>query len=117
MFNLKFSPELIFMLPFALFLDFMGLLILCFGFDDFGLLDIIGVIFIDSWLIIRSKLKGKSTPSLSGKKGPLGAIRKLFTGKWSRFITPAIGEITPVVGSIGFFWTALVFFTLTEPDE
>lgn len=113
MFNLKFSPELIFMLPFALALDVAGLLIASGIGDDYGMVDIIGIVFIFSWLIIR----GKKRPSLQGKKGPMGFLRKIFTGKWSKFITPAIGELTPVVGSVGFFWTASVLFTLTEAED
>jgi len=112
MFNLKFSPELIFMLPLAVILDIAGLAVVCCGMDDFGIIDVVGMMFIFTWLLVR----GKRLPSMSNKKGPMGMIRKLFTGKWSKFLTPAIGELTPVLGGIGFFWTALVFFTLTEPE-
>lgn len=112
MFNLKFSPELIFMLPLALILDIIGLLITCCGLDDFGIVDIVGMMFIFTWLIIR----GHKPPSMNSGKGIMGLLRKIFTNKYSKFITPAIGEMTPVLGGIGFFWTASVLFTLSEPE-
>jgi len=100
------------MLPLALFLDVLGLIIACGIGDDYGLVDITGMIFIFTWLYIR----GTKVTSMRNKKGIMGGIRKLFTGKWSKFLTPAIGELTPVVGSIGFFWTISVLFTLTEEE-
>ena len=113
MFNLKFSPELIFMFPLALILDVAGLLIACGAGDDYGVIDVIGIMFIFTWLLIR----GKKRPSLQSRRGIMGTARKIFTGKWSRFITPAIGELTPVLGSVGFFWTMSVLFTLTEVES
>lgn len=112
MFNLKFTPELIFMLPLALFLDILGLLFTCCGLDDLGIVDITGMMFIFTWLIIR----GHRPPSLNNKKGVTGIFRKIFTNKYLKFITPAVGEIMPIVGGIGFFWTMSVLFTLTEPE-
>jgi len=102
------------MLPIAFFLDLCGLAIVVFGLDDLGLLDIIGIFIFFPWLLIR----GERLPSLAGSRS--GArikkefLRKLFKNKHLKFLTPLIGEITPWVGGLGFFWTLSVLFNLEE---
>ncbi len=109
MFNIKFTPEAFFMLPTALFLDLCGLGLVIFGLDDLGILDITGMFVFFPWLLIR----GHRPPSLSGRKS-FGKIKKLFKNKYLRFLTPLIGETTPWLGGIGFFWTMTVLFNLEE---
>lgn len=109
MFNIKFTPEAFFMIPTALFLDFCGLGLVIFGLDDLGILDITGMFVFFPWLLIR----GHKPPSLSGRKS-FGKIKKLFKNKYLRFLTPLIGETTPWIGGIGFFWTMTVFCNLEE---
>jgi len=109
MFNIKFTPETFFMLPTALFLDLCGLGLVIFGLDDLGILDITGMFVFFPWLLIR----GHRPPSLSGRKS-FGKIKKLFKNKYLRFLTPLIGETTPWLGGIGFFWTMTVLFNLEE---
>ena len=109
MFNLRFTPEMFFMLPVALFIDFCGLGLVVFGLDDLGLLDIAGVLIFFPWLI----LKGKSTPSLSGRKSGEN-IKKLFKGKSTKLVTPLVGEISPWIGGLGFFWTLSVLCNLGD---
>ncbi len=114
MLNIKFTPETLIMLPIAFFLDLCGLAIVVFGLDDLGLLDIIGIFIFFPWLLIR----GERLPSLAGSRS--GArikkefLRKLFKNKHLKFLTPLIGEITPWVGGLGFFWTLSVLFNLEE---
>lgn len=109
MFNLKFTPEAFFIVPPALLLDLCGLGLVIFGLDDLGILDITGVIIFFPWLLIR----GKKLPSLSGSKNSK-KIKKFFTNKNVRFLTPLIGEVTPWLGGIGFFWTMTVLSNLEE---
>lgn len=104
MFNLKLSPATVIMLPIAIFLDGVGIIIFCFGLDDFGLLDIIGIICIDTWLFFQ-----KAAPARRG--GIAGGIQGLFTGKISKYLTPTLIELTPYVGVIPS-WTISLLFNL-----
>jgi len=113
MFNIKLTPETIIMLPIAFFLDLCGLAVVVFGLDDLGLLDIIGMFTFFPWLLIR----GERLPSLAESRS--GArikefLTKLFKNKHLKFLTPLIGEVTPWVGGLGFFWTLSVLFNLEE---
>lgn len=109
--NIKISPEVVIMLPFGIMCDVIGLIILCCGLDDFGLIDIVPMMIIFSWLIIR----GKELPNLQG--GLKNKIRNLFTDKRFRFLTPLLGELTPYLGGIGFFWTLTVLLNVMEVEE
>lgn len=113
MFNIKLTPETLIMLPMAFFLDLCGLGIVIFGLDDLGLIDLAGIFIFFPWLLIR----GERLPSLAGTKS--GArikefLTKLFKNKHLKFLTPLIGEVTPWVGGLGFFWTLSVLFNLEE---
>jgi len=111
MFDLKLTPETVIMLTYALMLDFAGLIVTVCVLDDAGILDIVGMLTIFPWLIIRNK-------RVTVKEGGImGKVKNLFTNKYLKFLTPAIGELTPVLGGIGFFWTATVLFNITETDE
>jgi|SRR3989338_4504600 len=48
------SPEAILMLPIAIILDLAGLLLFFFLLDDFGILDVLGMATIGSWILMRS---------------------------------------------------------------
>ena len=109
MFNIRFTPEAFFMLPTALFLDLCGLGLVIFGLDDLGILDITGMFIFFPWLLIR----GHKPPSLRGRKS-FGKIKKLFKNKYLKFLTPLIGETTPWLGGLGFFWTMSVLCNLEE---
>mgnify|MGYP005637643995 CR=1 FL=1 len=105
------TPETIIMLPWAVMLDAIPWLLLLLGVDDFGILDFVGIITIGLWLFLR---KGK-TSGLRGKgKGPTGIIRRLFTGRYLKFLTPFVNEIIPYWGTIMPSWTLSVYFNLTE---
>ena len=109
MFNIKFTPETFFMLPFALGLDLIGIILVCFGLDDFGITDVIGIAFINTWLLLR----GKQVIHKQGKKGAINGAKKLFTGKTSKFFTASLLELIPYLGWLPF-WTISVIFNLQE---
>jgi len=100
----KFSPETLLMLPLAVGIDLVSIILICFGLDDFGLLDIIGIVFIGGWLFFR---KGKIVEK---KKG---FLKRIFTGKFSKFLTPIFGEGIPYLGILPF-WTLSVYYNLLE---
>lgn len=100
------TPETLLILPLAVGIDLVSVILLCFGLDDFGLLDIIGTIFIGTWLFFR---KGKPE-ALKGKKDFLTTV---FTGKYTKFLVPIFGEIIPYLGVLPF-WSLSVYFNLTE---
>lgn len=102
MINLRITPELIFMLPFALFVDGIGVVLILVGLDDLGILDIIGIAVIGSWIFARTGFKVK----ISGK-----GKNRIF-----KFAGTSIGEIIPYFGALPF-WTLLVLSTLMlEPN-
>ena len=98
-------------LPIAIILDITGMILLCVGLDDFFLTDIIGIIFIGGWLWLRTG-KVAETPRKGGLF-KMDFLRKLFRGKYKRFLTPILGEIFPYVGALPF-WTLAVYFELTD---
>lgn len=108
MFNIKFSPETFFMLPFALMLDLIGIILIFFGLDDFGITDVIGIAFINTWLLLRGK---QVSPRQGG--GTMDKIKNIFTGKTSKFFSGSILELIPYVGALPF-WTLLVLANLEE---
>lgn len=107
--NVKFTPEAFFMIPLALGLDLVGVVLICFGLDDFGITDMVGIGFINGWLILR----GKKTIHDQSKKGTIGQIKNIFTGKTSKFIVPMFGELIPYLGALPF-WTLSVLFNLSD---
>lgn len=95
------SPEAVVMLMIAGLIDLMGILLLFIGLDDFGILDIIGMVFIGSWMFFRfghapNRIKNKKIGKNLGKR--LGLT----------FLT----EIIPYLGSIMPTWFLAVFFEL-----
>lgn len=111
MFGIKFTPESFIMIPLALGLDLAGIILVCFGLDDFGMTDMIGIVTIDLWLIIRNK-KQKNQ---QGGKGVINNLRKLFTGDLTKIAAPTFGELIPYVGALPF-WTLSVLFNLTDTE-
>ena len=104
------TPESLMILPLAVFIDLIGVIIVLFGADDFGILDIIGLCTIGAWQLFKA---GKMTaPKV--KKGSI--LKKIFTGRWSRFFVTWGGEIIPYVGWLPF-WTWAVYFQLMQQDE
>jgi len=97
-FSIPISAESMIMLPLAFILDTVGEILLP------GILNVLGVAVITLWLNFRPK------KSASSKKE--GFLRKIFQGKWKRFLTPLIGEAF----SFGILpcLTLAVYFELTS---
>lgn len=105
------TPEGIIMMGLAITLDAIGVILLLFALDDFGILDIVGIVIICGWMLFRSQ--GKSvTATGKTQKQAQKFIEKMFRGKYSKFLTPIIGEIIPYVGALPC-WTLAVFFEVT----
>ncbi len=112
MFGLKLKPELIFMLPIAVFADSIPVVCGFFGIPDFGLGTIIGTTFILPWLYFRGSKK-KPEPS---NNGAIGFFKKLLTGDKSKYLVGPIFESIPYI-NIFPYWTMLVLINLTLEDE
>jgi len=106
-FNVKFSPESLAMLVLAVGIDVIGLILLLCALDDFGLLDIVGIIFINSWLIMKGRAKVETK-----KGGVVGFLKKQFTHPWKKFALPTLTELVPYLGSFLFMWTITVLCNL-----
>lgn len=106
----KSTPESIMILPLAVLIDLAGIVIVLFGADDFGILDTIGIFTIGAWQVFKT---GKiSVPG--ARKG--GFLKKIFTGKWSKFFVTWGGELIPYVGWLPF-WTWAVYYQLIQQKE
>jgi hypothetical protein len=102
----------------ALCLDIISLIIICFGLDDFGILDIIGFTIFGIWIFVRSGGERTVTPESRQDltiKGRKQAIQKKGAGMMKRLgrvglRAGVIGivEFIPYVGAIFFGWTLLV---------
>ena len=105
------SAEGIIMMSVAGLLDLTGWILIIFLLDDFFILDIIGTLIIGTWLFFRTG-KGGTTSRLKtqAQKG----LKKLFTGKWGKFLMPIVNEVIPYWGDIMPSWTITVFFNLTS---
>jgi hypothetical protein len=102
MLGLKISPDLIIILPFALILDLIPIILVCFGLDDVGTTDTIGLVFLGSWLWFRDGIN-----AVSAKK----QFKKL-----TKRLALMAGEYVPYLGVLPF-WTILVVMTLKEDQE
>jgi len=105
-----FSPEGVIMLPLAVLLDLIGVILICLGLDDFFITDIVGILLIGGWMFLRSQTI--VVPERAKQKVEKG-LKKLFRGKWSKFLTPIIGELIPYVGALPC-WTLAVYYELTS---
>jgi len=116
MLSIKFSPETVIMLPFAICLDMVGIVLFCCGIDDFGMTDILGITIVDGWLFFRGNQRaGKTKGRRETMSGISDSLKKLFTDKNFKFITPTFLELIPYVGALPF-WTISVIFNLNEED-
>ena len=107
-----FGPEGTVMLSGAILLDLAGVACLLFSADALSpIVDIIGIIFIGGWLYFRKGFV--PVPERTKRKIKTGFIRRLFRGKWKRYLTPFIGELAPIAGALPV-WTFAVYYELTE---
>lgn len=107
--KIKFNLETIFMLGSAIMFDLIGIALICFGLDDFGILDAAGVLIFDSWAIHKSL----SPPSgkRSGKRGKKKARNIL-----KRMLGGSIAELIPYLGNLPF-WSYNVYMILKDQIE
>ena len=107
MLKLKLSPATVIMLPLAIGLDVIGIVLLCFGLDDCGITDTIGIVFIDTWLYFQGRKVVK------GNRGLSGFFKNLFTGNVTKYIVPTAVELTPYLGALPM-WTWSVLANLSQ---
>ncbi len=105
-----FSPEAVVMFLAAGMLDLAGLIILILNFFGVGLAisfipDIIGLVFLGSWMYFRT---GHVTISRSAGK----TIRKSGRKILKRLGLSFAGELIPFFGDLAFCWTLAVYFEL-----
>jgi hypothetical protein len=105
------------MLLLGLALDIVGVVLACFGLDDFGILDIVGLVVIGGWLLFRSggeRQLGENVQMPPGVKEKKAAIKKgsklvkRLAKVGLRVLIIGILEFIPYIGAILFGWTLLV---------
>ncbi|HPD19725.1 MAG TPA: hypothetical protein PLV95_00580 [Candidatus Pacearchaeota archaeon] len=96
--SLELSPETVLMLCWAGLIDLIGIVLLCFALDDFGILDLISTITIGGWMFLRK-----------GKLVNFKAQRKRLV----RFLVGMGIEIVPYLGALPAV-TIITYLTLTE---
>lgn len=109
LFDIKFNPESLCMIVLAGALDLTGVVLLLCGIDDFGMTDMIGIAYINTWLIIR----GIEPTHKQGKKGMIKNFKSLFTHKQMKFLLPTFTEIIPYLGALPM-WTLSVLCNLDK---
>lgn len=92
------SPEAVIMLPLAIFIDLIGIILVCFGLDDFGITDIFAIAIFGPWMFLRSGSAPDMQKLKKGKKPPAGPGKKLFNVAWK--------ELCPYLGA--FPWLTLM---------
>ncbi len=101
----------------ALTIDIVGVVLICFGLDDFGILDIVGLIIFGTWVFARSggEKNLSDQKSVSTTKEKSAAIKKQGTTLLKRLGRVglragliAILEFIPYIGAILFGWTIVV---------
>jgi hypothetical protein len=97
--SLRMSPELILLLPIAIMADAAGLILLCFGLDDFGLLDLVLDPLFLIWIALR-------------KKDPTVFKKILF-----RALGYETLELIPYVSDIFPGYTLLVIMTVMDSQK
>ena len=95
------TPEGIIMMSLAVLIDFAGLVILFFGLDDGGIIDIIGLFFIGGWMLFRS-----GTVSVTKKS------KKIISRFLKRLGFSFFVELIPYLGNIAPSWILAVYFEL-----
>lgn len=113
------SPEALIIFPLAILLDLVGIILVCFGLDDFFITDIIGFATIGAWSFFRAQIKGKEPGiQISDIKERRGAAKEAKqtkkagkAAKWAKRLK--FLEFIPYVGVLPF-WTVSVYFELKD---
>jgi hypothetical protein len=127
------------MLVWALILDLIGVVLACFGLDDFFILDALGLLTIGLWILLRSgqfnrpekkevkeegkaAQKGSSTAIKEGEEISLKAEAKsgrragarIFGRVAVRLGIITVLELIPYIDAVLFGWTLLVLMELVS---
>jgi len=108
--KIKFTIETIFILGLAIIFDLAGIVLICFGLDDFEILDTVGVLIFDTWAMHKSlgPISGKRK-GVSGKKSKARNIMK-------RMLGTTVAEAIPYLGALPF-WSYNIYMILKEEIE
>ncbi len=113
------SPESVIMLMIAAMLDLAGIVLICVGLDDFGITDIIGVLVIGGWMLLRGSMSsgdqeltarqlGREAAQKRGERQQIVKRAKSITKRgWLKPFC-FIGELIPWVGALPF-WVVMVY--------
>lgn len=113
---------LLVILPIALALDIVGIVLVCFGFDDFFITDIIGLMFIGGWFYglsiftteesteIKIPSPRRKTELKRMKKGTIKQAKWAKRIKWIRPLC-ICGEFIAYLGCF-LWWTTWVLVEL-----
>jgi hypothetical protein len=108
--KIKFNIETIFILGSAIAFDLIGIALICFGLDDLGILDTVGVLIFDSWAIHKSL----SPPS--GRRGRRRGKNKKVKNILKRMLGSSIAEAIPYLGALPF-WSYNIYMILKDQIE
>jgi hypothetical protein len=132
---------ILFILPIALIIDIVGIVLVIFGLDDFGLTDILGITLIGGWffgfsMFSLQESSGVEIPSLEEKRSNTKELKEQFNktakkqpniktsttknAKWAqrmKWIRPlsVVGELIPYLGCLPW-WTVWVICELKYGD-
>jgi len=104
------------MLIVAILIDIFGVICLLldifFGIGEIPswISDGAGIVFIGGWIWFRS---GRVEVSERAKQRTEKGLKKLFRGKYKKFLTPILGEVAPLVGAFPF-WSLAAYYELTS---
>jgi len=101
------SPIAFIMFLAAGLIDLIGFVILCFGLDDFGIMDLIGLIFVGSLMYIHSQ-------TITATSGTQKTVKKFEKKILKRLGLSFLGELIPYFGNLAPCWTLAVYFQLKE---
>lgn len=106
-----FSPEAFYLFPIAVALDLTGVILVCFGLDDFWITDIIGILFIGFYLYFRSgtlKVTYKAEAKITKTVTKVAKWARRL--RWLRPLLMAL-EFIPYVG-VAPCWIIVVYLEL-----
>ena len=104
------SPEGFMMMLIAGTIDSVGIILLCFGLDDFGVTDFIAYSTIGTWMLMRGTGLKKPQSAAGVGQAAEKATKIAKRLKWLRPLA-FIGELIPYVGAAPL-WTILVYTEL-----
>lgn len=99
-----FSPEGFMMMSIAGTIDAIGIILLFFGLDDFGITDFVAYSTIGPWMIMRGS--GFKKPTAGGEEAMQKAAKIAKRLKWIKPLA-FIGELVPYFGALPL-WSVTV---------